>query len=76
MAPIRDSFPMVARIGHRIRYPAALGQRYAGGLDMRKTVSTLVQLWKGHSGATPPEVAITIAITGVILARIVAKVAG
>ena len=42
---------------------------------MRKAVSTLVRLLKDHSGATPSEIAITIAIAGVILARIVAKAA-
>ena len=43
---------------------------------MRGTVSFLVRLWKDHSGATPQEVAITIAIFGVILARTVIKASG
>ncbi len=47
-----------------------------GGLDMRGTVSFLKRFLKGQSGATPPEVAITIAIIGVILAGIVIKASG
>ncbi len=47
-----------------------------GGLDMRKTASFLYRLWKDHSGASAPEVAIMIAIFGVLLARVVAKASG
>ena len=43
---------------------------------MRKTATYLRRFWKDYSGATPQEVAITIAIAGVILARIVIKASG
>ncbi len=43
---------------------------------MRGTASFLYRLWKNQSGATPEEVAITIAIFGVLLARVVAKASG
>ena len=46
------------------------------GLDMRGTTSFLKRFWKDQNGATAPEVAITIAIFGVLLARIVAKASG
>jgi hypothetical protein len=47
-----------------------------GGLDMRGTTSFLKRFWEDHSGATPQEVAITIAIFGVLLARTVIKASG
>ncbi len=46
------------------------------GLDMRGTTSFLKRFWEDHSGATPQEVAITIAIFGVLLARTVIKASG
>ncbi len=43
---------------------------------MKGTANFLYRLWKDQNGATAPEVAITIAIFGVLLARIVAKASG
>jgi Flp pilus assembly pilin Flp len=43
---------------------------------MRKTANFLTRFWDDQNGATPPEVAITIAIVGVILAGTVIRTSG